>query len=132
VVWVGAGKDRAIIDRFFSEAVIGHQRHQIRWVSCDMIRAYTEAIMHRNPNATLVIDHFYVTKALNEAVDVLTNERSRIAAGAQRKAINGLRELLYRHAARRTKARTRTLIRLRHSNRRIHRAWVLKDHYAIF
>jgi transposase len=40
-------------------------------------RTYTEAIKHYCPNATLVIDHFHVTKALTEAVDeVRKNERA--------------------------------------------------------
>lgn len=132
VVWVGAGKGRETIDRFFAEALSEYQRAQIRWASCDMSRAYTEAIKHHCPNATLVIDHFHVTKALNEAVDAVRKEEWRALAGEQRKAIKGLRWLLYRHPATRTKGQTRTLNRLRHSNRRIHRAWVLKDQFAQF
>ena len=132
VVWVGAGKGRETIDRFFAEALSEHQRRQVRWASCDMSRAYTEAIKHHCPNATLVIDHFHVTKALNDAVDEVRKEEWRTLAGEQRKAIKGLRWLLYRHPATRTKGQTRTLNRLRHSNRRIHRAWVLKDQFALF
>jgi transposase len=33
-----------------------------------MSRAYTGAIQHHCPNATLVIDRFHVVKALNEAL----------------------------------------------------------------
>ncbi len=132
MVWVGAGKGRETIDRFFAEALSEYQRAQIRWASCDMSRAYTEAIKHHCPNATLVIDHFHVTKAPNEAVDAVRKEEWRTLAGARRKAIKGLRWLLYRHPATRTKGQTRTLNRLRHSNRRIHRAWVLKDEFAQF
>ena len=132
--WCGSGpeKGREAIDRFFAEALSEYQRAHIRWASCDMSRAYTEAIKHHCPDATLVIDHFHVTKALNEAVDAVRKEEWRALAGEQRKAIKGLRWLLYRHPATRTKGQTRTLNRLRHSNRRIHRAWVLKDQFAQF
>ena len=106
MVWVGAGKGRGTIDRFFTEALCEHQRRQVRWASCDMNRAYSEAIKHHCPNATLVIDHFHVTKALNDAVDEVRKEEWRAPAGEQRKAIKGLRWLLYRHPATRTKGQT--------------------------
>ena len=49
-----------------------------------------------------------------------------------RKAIKGLRWLLSRHSRHRTKGHTRFLNSLRNSNRRIHRAWVLKDEFEHF
>lgn len=97
-----------------------------------MSRACTEAIKHHCPNATLVIDHFHVTKALNDAVDAARKEEWRALAGEQRKAIKGLRWLLYRHPDTRTKGQSRVLSCLRHSNRHIHRAGVLKDRFALF
>ena len=97
-----------------------------------MSRAYTEAIKPHCPNATLVIDHFHVTKALNEAVDAVRKEEWRVLAGKQRKAIKELRWRLYRHPATRTKGQTRVLNRLCHCHRRIHRVWVLKDEFAQF
>lgn len=132
VVWVGAGKGRETIDRFFNEHLSEGQKKRIRWASCDMSRAYTEAIKHHCPNATLVIDHFHVTKALNEAVDEVRKEQWRELGTEQRKAIKGLRWLLGMHSANRSKKQTRFLNRLRNSNRRIHRAWVLKDEFARF
>ena len=39
-----------------------------------MSRAYTEAIKHHCPNATLVIDNFHVTKALTEVVEEVRKE----------------------------------------------------------
>ena len=49
-----------------------------------------------------------------------------------RQAIKGLRWLLSRHSRHRTKGHTRFLHSLRNSNRRIHRAWVLKDEFEHF
>ena len=56
----------------------------------------------------------------------------RQATGAERKVLKGLRWLLFRHASNRSKAHTRLLNQLRKSNRRIHRAWVLKDEFNQF
>jgi transposase len=129
VLWVGRGKGRETIDRFFNECLSKGQKARILWASCDMSRAYTEAIKHHCPNATLVIDRFHVVKALNQAVDEVRKDEWRALDTAGRKAIKGLRWLLSMHSTNRTKGHTRFLNSLRNSNRRIHRAWVLKDEF---
>ena len=65
MLWVGTGKGRETIDRFFAEALSEYQRAQRRSNHC--------------PNATLVIDHFHATKALNETVDAVRKEEWRTA-----------------------------------------------------
>ena len=132
VLWVGQGKGRETIDRFFNECLSVGQKARISWASCDMSRADTEAIKHHCPNATLVIDRFHVVKALNEAVDEVRKEQWRALDAEGRKAIKGLRWLLGMHSKNRTKGHTRFLNNLRNSNRRIHRAWVLKDEFEHF
>jgi transposase len=129
VLWVGRGKGRETIDRFFNECLSKGQKARILWASCDMSRAYTEAIKHHCPNATLVIDRFHVVKALNQAVDEVRKDEWRALDTDGRKAIKGLRWLLSMHSTNRTKGHTRFLNSLRNSNRRIHRAWVLKDEF---
>ena len=132
VLWVGQGKGRATIDRFFKEQLSPAQIQRIRWASCDMSRAYTEAIKHHCPNATLVIDRFHLVKALNEAVDEVRKEAWRALKGDARHAIKGFRWLLGMHSRNRTAYQTGLLEKLRNSNRRIHRAWVLKDEFEHF
>lgn len=132
VLWVGRGKGRESIDRFFHECLSPGQRARIRWASCDMSRAYTEAIKHHCPNVTLVIDRFHVVKALNEAVDEVRKQEWRALDPEGRRAMRGLRWLLGMHSRNRTQGDTRFLNGLRNSNRRIHRAWVLKDEFEHF
>jgi transposase len=132
VLWVGKGKGRETIDKFFNEQLSEYQREQITWASCDMSRAYTGAILHHCPNVKLVIDRFHIVKALNEAVDEVRKEEWRELDVDGRKAIKGLRWLLGMSAANRTKGNTRFLNSLARSNRRIHRAWVLKDEFNRF
>ena len=129
VVWVGQGKGRETIDRFFNEQLSDGQKQRIRWASCDMSRAYTGAIQHHCPNATLVIDRFHVVKALNEALDAVRKDEWRGLDKRGRQAIKGLRWMLGMHARNRSKKQSRFLNALRTSNRRIHRAWVLKDEF---
>ena len=132
VLWVGRGKGRATIDRFFNEQLSAGQRQRIKWASCDMSSAYTEAVKHHCPAAKLVIDRFHIVKALNAAVDEVRKEEWRNLDVEGRKAIKGLRWLLGMGPKTRTKAETRFLNSLRLSNRRIHRAWVLKDEFDRF
>ena len=51
------------------------------------------------------------------------------ASAADRKALKGLRWLLYRHSSTRSRRDTQTLRALEKHNRRIYRAWRLKDEF---
>lgn len=132
VVWVGKGKGRETIDVFFGEALSEDQRKRVLWASCDMSEAYINAIKHHLPNVNLVIDRFHIVKALNGAVDEVRKEEWRQLDVKGRKAIKGLRWILSLHSRNRTKAHSRFINSLRKSNRRIHRAWVLKDEFEHF
>jgi len=97
-----------------------------------MSAAYIGAIDDHCPDATLVLDRFHIVKALNGAVDEVRNEEWRKAAGDKLKALKGLRWLLFMHSSNRSKTTSRILNALRKGNRRIHRAWVLKDEFEQF
>ena len=132
VVWVGEGKGRDTADRFFKEALTIEQRRHIRFACCDMSRAYMGASQAWCPNAVLVLDRFHIVKALNTAVDEVRKEEWRKARGKDKEVVKGLRWLLYMHSSNRTKSDTRKLNILKLSNRRIHRAWLLKDEFEMF
>ncbi len=132
VVWVGQGKGRKTIDRFFNEALSDYQKKKIVLASCDMSQAYIGAIEAHCPNVKLVLDRFHIAKALNDAVDDVRKEQWQNASVADRKALKGLRWLLYKHSSNRTKKESRILNALKKGNLRIHRAWVLKDEFQHF
>ena len=132
VVWAGPGKGRETIDDFFNNNLSQYQKKKIKWATCDMSRAYIGAIEHHCLNATLVLDRFHIAKALNNAVDEVRKEQWRLADPDERKALKGLRWLLFKHSSKRSKKDTRTLNALHKGNRRIHRAWVLKDEFEQF
>ena len=68
VLWVGQGKGRDTIDRFFNDWLSRGQKARVAWASCDMSPAYIGATTHHCPHVTLVIDRFHLVKALNQAV----------------------------------------------------------------
>ena len=132
VIWVGRGKGRKTIDIFFNKILSPYQKKQIKWASCDMSQTYIGAIEDHCRNAKLVLDRFHIVKALNEAVDEVRKEQWRKATTDIRKTLKGLRWLLFKHSSNRSKKDTRILNSLRKGNRRIHRAWVLKDEFEQF
>jgi len=132
VVWVGQGKGRETIDQFFNEALSDYQKAQIQTACCDMSQAYIGAINEHCPHAKLVLDRFHIVKALNDAVDEVRKQQWRQACRAERGAIKGVRWLLYRHSSTRSRRDTRALKTLEKHNRRIYRAWQLKDEFEHF
>ncbi len=132
VLWVGKGKSRDTIDSFFNEHLSDYQKKQIQWGCCDMSKTYIGAIKEHCPNAKLVLDRFHIVKALNSAMDEVRKEEWRSVTGDERKALKGLRWLLFRHGSNRTRRDKRILDSLRSGNRRIHRACVLKDEFDQF
>ncbi len=132
VLWVGQGKGRETIDKFFTEQLSDYQKRQITRACCDMSQTYIGAIEEHCPNATLVLDRFHIVKALNNTVDEVRKEQWRKASIDERKALKGLRWLLFKHSSNRSKKDSRILNALRKGNRRIHRAWVLKDEFEHF
>lgn len=129
VVWVGQGKARERIDAFFEQALSTYQKARVRAACCDMSEAYIGAIRTHCPNAKLVLDRFHIVKAINDAVDEVRKQQWREADIAERKALKGLRWLLYRHSSTRSRRDTLTLKALERGNRRIYRAWRLKDEF---
>jgi transposase len=132
VLWVGKGKGRETIDRFFNEQLSDYQKKQIEWASCDMSETFIGAIQEHCPNVHLVLDRFHIVKALNDAVDEIRKEEWRKVSGEERKALKGLRWILFRNHADRTKEDRKLLDDLRKSNRRIHRASILSDEFDHF
>ena len=113
----------------YDHQLSGYQKSQIHTGCCDMSEAYMGAITTHCPNARLVLDRFHVVKALNDAIDEVRKEQWREASAAHRKALKGLRWLLYRHSSTRSRRDTQTLRALEKHNRRIYRAWRLKDEF---
>jgi transposase len=133
VLWVGQGKGRETIDRFFAKELSDYQRKQITAACCDMGQAYIGAIEHWCPKATLVLDRFHIVKALNAAVDEVRKEQWRKADKDGRATLKGLRWLLYTHPSKRNTEGVQRLKSLyMNGNRRIHRAWVLSDEFEQF
>jgi transposase len=97
-----------------------------------MAEGYIVEIKRWLKRATLVIDRFHIVKALNTAMDEVRKEEWREVSKKEKKALKGVRWLLFRHSKTRTKRDTRTINKLNRANNRIYRAWLLKDDFEHF
>jgi transposase len=132
VLWVGKGKGRETIDRFFQEALSKYQKSKILWAASDMSETYIGAIKEHCPNVTLVLDRFHIVKAVNGALDEVRKEQWREASKEERKILKGLRWLLFKRSSSRSIEDAKIIKTLQKGNRRIYRAWVLKDEFEHF
>jgi transposase len=132
VVWIGKGKGRETIDKFFAEHMSPGQRARVELACCDMSATYMGAIEDHLPRALLVLDRFHIVKALNEAVDEVRKEQWRAVSAADRKPLKGLRFILLKNRKNRTRREHKILAGIARTQRRIFRACQLKDELAHF
>jgi transposase len=97
-----------------------------------MSETYIEAIEENCPNVTLVLDRFHIVKAVNGALDEVRKEQWREASKEERKVLKGLRWLLFKRSSKRSEEESQIIETLQKGNRRIYRAWVLKDEFEQF
>jgi hypothetical protein len=71
-------------------------------------------------------------EGISEAMDEVRNEEWRKVEKINKVALKGLRWVLFRNSSTRHKGQTRTINKLKRSNNRIYRAWLLKDEFALF
>lgn len=70
VIWVGRGRDRAVLKRFFRWFGKKRSRKLKRFV-IDMHDPYEQEIRARCPKARIIYDHFHLSKPLHLAIDLL-------------------------------------------------------------
>jgi transposase len=85
VIYACKGKDEKTVDKLKAHLEgKGVLPEQIKHISMDMSPAFISGVTRNFPQAAIVFDHFHITKMLNEAVDEVRKQESRI-----HKAIKG-------------------------------------------
>ena len=96
VIWVGRGRDRAVLKKFFKWFGKKWTR-RIRCVVIDMHDPYELEIRKRCPRAALIYDHFHVIKPLSMAIDNIRRRLQSELPPAGRRYLKGSRYLLLRN-----------------------------------
>jgi transposase len=130
LVWAADGRDKKTVARFFDE--LGQERSaRIKLVSSDLGEWITRVVGERCPQATLCLDPFHLvalaTIALDEVRRETWNEARRAGDAAGARWLKGSRWALWKRPERLTDRQQGKLAAIEHVNRRLYRAYLLKE-----
>lgn len=130
LVWAAAGRDRKTVERFLDE--LGEERcKQLELVSADMAAWVAGPIAERCPNAELCLDPFHIVMLATDALDEIRrevwNEARRAGDIALARDLKGARFALWKNPENLTGRQRGKLSRVQHTNRRLYRAYLLKE-----
>jgi transposase len=127
VVWMGPGRDKAALDRFFA-LLSDEQKGRIEAVALDMWEAYVNRIEHHCPQAKIVFDLFHLVKGFGEVIDEVRRDEYRKAdARDVRRFVKGSRFLLLKNHENLLEGERVRLAELLEANGRLNAVYVLKD-----
>ena len=96
IVYVGNGNGKNALDGFWER--LGNNKEHIQAVCTDLSAAYTRVVSEHLPQEVLVVDHFHVTKLMNEKLDLLRRQLWHVEKAInKRKVMKGTRWLLLRN-----------------------------------
>jgi transposase len=130
LVWAAEGRDKQTVLAFFDQ--LGEQRAaRIRLVSSDLGEWITRAVLERCPGATLCLDPYHVVALASTALDEVRREVWQQARRAGDKTgarwLKGARWALWKRPERLTDRQQAKLATIEHVNRRLYRAYLLKE-----
>jgi len=130
LVWAAAGRGRQTVERFLD--ALGEERcKQVELVSCDMAAWITGPASERCPNAELCLDPFHVVQLATDALDEIRrevwNEARRAGQTALAQELKGARFALWKNPENLTARQQAKLADIQQTNRRLYRAYLLKE-----
>lgn len=128
VVWVREGRSAATLQAFFDE--LGAEKQTIMAVSIDMSGGYEKAVREAVPQAQVCFDPFHVVKLAGEAVDKVRREEWNARGKSATKGgrwVKGTRWALLKAPENRTERQDLLLAEVQAANRRLYRAFLLKE-----
>ena len=130
LVWAAEGRDKRTVLSFFEQ--LGRERSsQVELVSSDLGEWITKAVMECCPGATLCLDPYHVvalaTQALDEVRRELWQQARRAGDTSGARWLKGARWALWKRPERLTERQQAKLATIEHVNRRLYRAYLLKE-----
>lgn len=130
LVWAAPGRDKATLNRFFNE--LGKSRTlKIRLVSADAASWISDVVASRCLNAKRTMDAFHVVMWATDALDVVRrqvwNDARRDGQTAVASELKGARYALWKNPQDLTVRQAAKLADIARTNRRLYRAYLLKE-----
>lgn len=130
VVWAGIGRSAETLGPFF-DALGEEGRHRLELATIDMAGGYIKALRERVPQAQIVFDRFHVQRLALDAIDEIRREMVReLRATGDDQAIKNLRYVLLKNPWNLSRFEAQRLSELQRTNRRLYRAYLLKETLA--
>lgn len=134
LVWAADGRDSTVLGGFF--ALLGPERcRAIALVSCDQGGWVRRALADHCPDAVVCMDPFHVVRLATDALDQVRREvwnaarRRKDRAGAR--WLKGARWALWKAPERLTGRQQAKLSQIQRTNRRLYRAYLLKEQLRV-
>jgi transposase len=130
IVWVGEGKSADTLAEFFK--ALGPERAKLlTHVTMDLSAAYRTSVAAHAPQAELVFDRFHIQRLASDALDAVRRAEVRAAEDTtEAKSLKGTRWALLKSPWNLNAVETGKLADLQRANRRIFRAYLLKEKLA--
>jgi transposase len=129
VVWAQKGKNADTLRAFFGQ--LGPERvANLEAVTIDMSAAYIKAVTEASPQAQIIFDRFHVQRLAHDALDQVRRDEVRQAEPSERKALKKTRWALHKNPWNLTRVEKDKLATLQRANRRLYRAYLLKEALA--
>ena len=126
VVWAAEGQSSKTLAKFFE--LLGPERcSKIEAVSIDMDPAFEKAIRLHACNAQIVYDRFHIVQLLSRAVDQVRRQEVHLASPQQKTELKSSRYALLKNPWNRTPAEEDKLSTVQRTNKKLYRAYLLKE-----
>lgn len=126
-LWFGRERKKETLDDFFGSQLVSRQRKRIEAVCVDMWDPFRKSIEHWAPQCQIVYDKFHVLQHANDAVDEVRKAEFFRQGPKKRGLIKGKKWLLLSRWKNLTYTNRGELNRLFALNRRVFKAYVLKE-----
>jgi transposase len=126
-LWFGNTRKKETLDEFFRAELRPVQRQRLEAVCVDMWEPFRLSIQEWAPQAKVVYDKFHIIQHANDAIDEVRRAEFFRQGKAKRGVIKGKRWLLLRRWKNLTLDQRGELNRLFQMNRRVFKAYLLKE-----
>ena len=129
-LWFGRERKKQTLDQFFETQLSAFQRSAIRAACLDMWKPFRQSLEQWVPQCRIVYDRFHILRHAGEAVDEVRRAEFFRKGGAVRDLVRGKRWLLLSSWLHLDRGRRRQLNTLFALNRRMFKAYLLKESLA--
>ena len=126
-LWFGHTRQKEKLDEFFREELRPRQRKRIEAACVDMWAPFRQSIEQWAPQCKIVYDKFHILQHANDAIDEVRKAEFFRQGKRKRGLIKGKKWLLLSRWKNLTLSQRGELNRLFHLNRRVFKAYLLKE-----